>query len=357
MQSEFEQAQCLAGIGWRAQAMPGEITPEQRIGRVIAQHRAGYELHDGQRTFNAQPAAPFLRRGVDPLSRPAVGDFVLWRPASPPLIERVFPRRSVLKRGAAGEAHAQQLIACNVDLACVLMGLDGDFNPARVERYLLLIEGSGAEPVVVLTKADLAADPQAGVSLLRARLAAEIPIFAVNAKSAESIRPLRERLGPGSTGVLLGSSGAGKSTLGNTLLGEARQATAGVRAADSRGRHTTTHRALLRIPDGGCLIDTPGMRELRLTGEEEFEAGQFADLEALSQDCRFGDCAHLGEPGCAIQAALADGRLDFARWRNYLKLRAERDQAVETAEARLRARAGNVSARAGLRRGAPLRER
>jgi ribosome biogenesis GTPase len=332
----------LARIGWSAPSSPHDVAPPQFLARVVAQHRAGYQLHDGEATFNAQPAAKFLRRDVDPLDRPAVGDFVVVAPASPPTIERILPRRTALKRGAAGESHRRQLIATNVDTVFVLVGLDGDFNPARIERYLLLIHGSGAVPVVVLTKADTAvgavgADGADGaVAGLRQRLAGAVDVVAVNAKSAASVAPLLPWLGPGRTAVLVGSSGAGKSTLTNTLLGEARQATGAVREHDSRGRHTTTHRALILLPSGGCLIDTPGMRELKLTGEEELDEGQFADVDELAQSCRFGDCTHAGEPGCAVQAALADGRLDPARWQNYLKLRDELAAAADTLEARLR---------------------
>lgn len=339
MQPPPDDESRLTRIGWSASSSPEAVAPPQFLARVVAQHRAGYQLHDGEATFNAQPAAKFLRRDVDPLNRPAVGDFVVVAPASPPTIERILPRRSELKRGAAGESHRRQLIATNVDTVFVLVGLDGDFNPARIERYLLLIHGSGAAPVVVLTKADTAGDgAEAAATELRQRLTEAIEVVAVNAKSAASVAPLLQWLGPGRTAVLVGSSGAGKSTLTNTLLGEARQATSAVREHDSRGRHTTTHRALILLPSGGCLIDTPGMRELKLTGEEELDEGQFADVDQLAQSCRFGDCTHTSEPGCAVQAALADGRLDPARWQNYLKLRDELAAAADTLEAQLRRR-------------------
>ncbi|HEY0230214.1 MAG TPA: ribosome small subunit-dependent GTPase A, partial [Dokdonella sp.] len=257
-------------------------------------------------------------------------------PGAPPTIERILPRRTELQRGAAGESHKRQVIATNIDAVFVLSGLDGDFNPARIERYLLLIQGSGATPVIVLTKADTATANEAAHEELRRRVPAAIEIFAINAKSSDSVAPLLAYLGPGSTAVLVGSSGAGKSTLTNTLLGEARQATSAVREHDSRGRHTTTHRALIQLPSGACLIDTPGMRELKLTGDEAIDEGQFADIDELAQSCRFGDCSHQSEPGCAVQAALADGRLDPARWHNYLKLRDELAAAADSLEAQMR---------------------
>ena len=338
MQLATEEEDRLARIGWRALPLPTDAPIGARVARVVAQHRAGYQLHAGDGMFNAQPAARFLKRDLDPLLRPAVGDFVLYVPAAPPVIERVLPRRTELKRGAAGESHRQQLIATNVDAVFVLSGLDGDFNPARIERYLVLIEGSGATPVVVLTKADRAdAAARAALDELGRRIPG-VALFAVNARDAASVAPLLPWLGLGATAVLVGSSGAGKSTLTNTLLGESRQATAAVREHDSRGRHTTTHRALIALPSGGCLIDTPGMRELKLTGEETLDETRFADIEVLAQDCRFGDCGHSSEPGCAVQAALADGRLDPARWQNYLKLRDELAAAADTLEAQLRRR-------------------
>ena len=335
MESSANVQQRLARIGWRAEALPSDAPADASIARVVAQHRAGYELHDGAETFNAQPAPRFLKRGIDPAERPAVGDFVLISPGTPPQIDTVLPRRTLLTRAAAGERHQVQIIAANVDTVFVLNGLDGDLNAARVERYLVLVEGSGAKAVVVLTKADRSEDADATIAALRARMP-DVEIVAVNAKSRESIAPLVEYLGPGDTAVLVGSSGVGKSTLTNTLLGETRQATAAVREHDSRGRHTTTHRALIMLPSGGCLIDTPGMREIKLTGDEDLDAGQFADIDALAQACRFGDCSHQSEPGCAVRAALADGRLDPERFANYQKLRGELAAAADSLEAQMR---------------------
>ena len=332
----------LSLIGWRGTlpALPAD-PPGLRVARVIAQHRAGYELHDGDHAFNAQPAPRFIKPGIDPSERPAVGDFVLVTSAKPPSIERILPRRSELARAAAGERHQRQLIATNIDTVMVITGLDGDFNPARVERYLMLIEGSGATAVVVLTKSDLADDADASVADMRRHVSSRTEIHAINAKSAASVAPLLGYFGPGTSTVLVGSSGAGKSTLTNTLLGEARQATGAVRETDSRGRHTTTYRALIQLPSGGCLIDTPGMREIKLTGEETLDGDQFGDIEELSQACRFGDCSHLSEPGCAVRAALEDGRLDNARWHNYLKLRDELSTAADSLETQLRRKSEN----------------
>ena len=334
-----EEMRLLSTIGWRGEAPPmPEGTVGLRLLRVVAQHRNGYRVHDGAAEFPAQPAPRFLRRGGDPSERPAVGDFVLVEPTAPLLIRDVLPRRSELSRAAAGERYQRQVIATNIDWVIVLMGMDGDFNPRRIERYLALIQGSGAQPVIVLTKRDKvddAAFAQAATSV-RELLPAQVELHGINAKDSASVAPLLAHLQHGDTAVLVGSSGAGKSTLTNTLLGVQRQATNTVRDNDSRGRHTTTHRALIALPSGGCLIDTPGMRELKLTGDEELGQAGFADIETLALQCRFGDCAHGNEPGCAVRAALGSGTLDAARWANFLKMRDELSATNDTLEAQLR---------------------
>lgn len=344
-----ERLRRMQTIGWRADAELPALGSDERLARVIAQHRNGYRLHDGAVEFGAQPAARFLRRGGDPLERPAVGDFVLVAGAAPPTIEQVLPRRTLLSRSAAGERHIRQLIAANVDSVIVLMGLDGDFNPRRVERYLTLIQSSGAQPVVVLTKLDKV--ESAVAATMRAELCRaipDIPTHALNAKDAASVAPLLSYLQPGDTVVLVGSSGAGKSTLTNTLLGVERQSTAAVRGNDSRGRHTTTHRALIQLPSGGCLIDTPGMREIKLTGDEDLGAASFADIETLALECRFGDCTHGNEPGCAVRSALESGALDHGRWQAYLKLRGELTLATDALETQLKRKAAARGANKAL---------
>lgn len=332
--SPAQTVHALHRIGWRGELPP--LTGGRHLARVSAQHRAGYEVHDGEHAYNVQPAAHFLKRGLDPAERPAVGDFVLVEPGTPSHIVEVLPRRSVLARAAAGERHARQIIATNIDIALVLTGLDGDFNPARIERYLALVEGSGARAVAVLTKRDKVDGGTAAERLaaLRERLPADTPVIAINGKDTASIAALDGLLAPGTTAVLVGSSGAGKSTLTNTLLGESRMATAATRSTDDRGRHTTTHRALLPLAGGACLIDTPGMRELKLTGDEDLEL--FEDIDALTEQCRFADCSHGNEPGCAVREALEAGELDFDRWQHYRKLHSEREEQAARYEDRLR---------------------
>jgi ribosome biogenesis GTPase / thiamine phosphate phosphatase len=345
MQLPEDQQERLRSIGWRpVPAGPrSEVdafgTP--RMARVIAQHRNGYRVHDGLTEFAAQPAPRFLRRAADPQLRPAVGDFVLIGDERPPVIQQILQRRTILIRAAAGERYQQQIIATNIDYVFVIMGLDGDFNPRRVERYLLLIQGSGAMPIIILTKVDKVdnATFDDAVAALRGVLPATVEVRGVNAKDRTSVASLLPYLQPGDTAVLVGSSGAGKSTLTNTLLGVERQATNDVRENDSRGRHTTTHRALIALESGGCLIDTPGMRELKMTGSEDLADGGFADIEALALECRFGDCTHQTEPGCAVRAALESGAIDGARIESYMKLQSELAAASNTLEAQLRRKA------------------
>ncbi|MDZ3798963.1 MAG: ribosome small subunit-dependent GTPase A [Xanthomonadales bacterium] len=314
--------------------------PGARPARVSEQHRSGYVLSDAPDAgFRAESPPEWQRRpvfsadGVPLHERAAVGDWVLHDGRR---ILALLPRRSAIKRAAAGEHYQQQVIAANVDTALVVCGLDADFNPRRIERYLLLVGGGGVQPVIVLTKADReGADADAALAALADLRAQGVPVLALNARDADAVAALLPWLGPGMSAVLVGSSGAGKSTLTNSLLGEQRMKTAQVREHDSRGRHTTTHRALIALPAGACLIDTPGMRELKPTGEEELADGGFADIEAIAAQCRFNDCAHHSEPGCAIGAAIEAGTLDPARVANYLKLRDEVAGAADRLATRL----------------------
>jgi ribosome biogenesis GTPase len=321
----------LSRIGWREQdalALAAPRAPGLQLARVVAQHRNAYDVHDGRHEFSAKTPAALVRRGLDPLLRPLVGDWVLLEAGTPPMILSVLARRTLIARAAAGERFQKQGIAANIDTALIVCGLDRDYNPRRIERYLALIEGSGVNAVVVLTKLDLAPDAQEKLGEIETLLGASVPVLAVNAKDPETATRLAPWCQPGHTLVLMGSSGAGKSTLTNTLLGEARQRVAAVRASDSRGRHTTTMRSLIALPSGACIIDTPGMRELKLTGTERLETGHFGDLEALAAGCRFRDCRHEREPGCAIRAAIAAGTLAPERYDHYRKLLDERGRAA-----------------------------
>jgi len=259
---------------------------------------------------------------------PSVGDWVALRPPTGDgraLVHAVLPRRSKFSRKVAGQRTEEQVVAANVDTIFLVSGLDGDFNPRRIERYLTAAWDSGAQPVVVLNKVDRCADPER--CLLEAEaVAMGVPVHRVSALTGEGCEALLPYLGPSRTVSLLGSSGVGKSTLANRLLGREAQRTGDVREGDDRGRHTTTHRELFRTPDGALLLDTPGLREVQLWEADQGLESAFADLEELAESCRFRDCRHEGEPGCAVEAAIRSGELAAERLESYRKLQRELHQ-------------------------------
>ncbi|ROO29159.1 ribosome small subunit-dependent GTPase A [Salinisphaera orenii] len=328
----------LRAIGWPHEGAPpaGRWAttiaghPDARPARVVEQHRSGYIVSEGRGDgFRIESLPEWQRPATAPEARPAVGDWLLisGNAGGKPSAVALLPRHSAIKRAVAGERYAQQVIAANIDTVFIVCGLDGDFNPRRIERYLLLVRG-GARPVIVLTKADTDGGRDGPTATAARALATELAtrdlsVFAINARQPESTAVLAPWLAAGRTAVLVGSSGAGKSTLTNTLVGHERMQTGTVREKDARGRHTTTHRALIALPSGACLIDTPGMRELKPTGEEDLAETHFADLDALARRCRFRDCRHRQDPGCALRAAATAGTVDAARLAHYLKLHGE----------------------------------
>jgi len=265
-----------------------------------------------------------LRHQADSLS--AVGDWVAIRPSpgeDTGTIEAILPRRSKFSRKVAGELTVEQIVAANIDTVFLIMGLDGDYNPRRLERYLLLAHESGARPVVILNKSDVADHLAEDMDEIRA-LAVGIPVHAISAKERDGIDVIAGYLGPGRTGALLGSSGVGKSTLVNALLGEEKFKTREVRASDSRGRHTTRHRNLILLPEQrGLLVDTPGMRELQLWSQGDGARDTFDDILELAQGCHFTDCRHRDEPRCAVKQSVEEGALAADRLEGFLKLQDE----------------------------------
>jgi ribosome biogenesis GTPase len=258
-------------------------------------------------------------------------------------IHGVLPRRSAFVRKVAWAETKPQVVAANVDVVFVVCGLDANYNVRRIERYITLAWESGAQPVVLLTKADLSDDVQTFVYEVES-VAFGIPVHAVSATLGDGVESVRSYVPHGRTAALLGSSGVGKSTLVNALVGEELLATRDVRP-DGRGRHTTTHRQLVPLPDGGLVLDTPGMRELQLwEADSGFEAA-FQDLESLAERCRFTDCAHGREPGCAVRAALADGTLDLERFESWRKLQRELERLARKQDARARSDARKDRAR------------
>jgi ribosome biogenesis GTPase len=294
-------------------------------GRVIRQSRDQSTIVTAKGECAAEVSGRFRHIARGPSDFPAVGDWVAARPVpdGPALIEAVLPRRTAFTRKAAGEAVEAQVLAANVDTVFLVSGLDGDFNIRRIERYLTTAWSSGAEPVIVLNKADLRPDLEAVAAEAKA-VAPGVPIVTVSALAEEGLENLAPYLAAGKTVAFLGSSGVGKSTMINRLLSEERFRTAAVSdAAAGRGRHTTTERELVRLPGGALLIDTPGMRELGLWADDDGLDRTFDEIEALASRCRFPDCGHEHEPGCAVRAAVESGTLDAGRWRSYLKLRRE----------------------------------
>jgi ribosome biogenesis GTPase / thiamine phosphate phosphatase len=316
---DFEAARVR--LGWKAERQSElEALGDAALvaARVVVEHRGAFVLA-GCAVQTARPAGRL--RGEGGLW-PTVGDWVAVAPAAGAgVIHHVLARTSLLERKRPG-ANEAQVVAANVDVVYAVTSAERPPNLRRVERTLAIVAAGGARPAVVLNKIDVARDPDADLRAL-ATVSGGAPCIATSAATGAGLEALRALLPPGETGAMIGPSGAGKSSLINVLLGGDRLATGAVRVSDAKGRHTTTRRELLELPGGGCLIDTPGMRELGLWETGDGVEQTFADLAELAAACRFRDCTHGGEPGCAVAAALASGALDADRFASFDKLRRE----------------------------------
>ena len=318
----------LHRLGWNAR-LSREFDNLQRgdciPARVSSDSRHIYTVISAMGELTAEVSGKFRAEAGAKTAFPVVGDWVAAVPRAAEgtaTIHAVLPRGGCITRRSAGEKTEEQLIAANIDTVIIVSGLDGDFNIRRLERYLTIAWASGAAPAIVLNKCDACEDPDARAAEVAA-ISPGVPVITASALRGDGLAALASLFSPGKTAVFVGSSGVGKSSLINALAGAELQDTGSVREDDSRGRHTTTRRDLLVLPGGAILIDNPGMREVGLWDAGEGLAGSFADIEALAAGCRFVDCHHASEPGCAVRQALDDGSLDPSRYRSYQKLRRE----------------------------------
>ncbi|NOY23072.1 MAG: ribosome small subunit-dependent GTPase A [Acidobacteria bacterium] len=318
----------LNRLGWRRYqlAMQPNLEKNVHVGRVTAESKRYYFLSDGHNDYLAEVSGKLLHRTTALADFPAVGDWVLFQtPESRDraAIHRILPRHTTLKRRAVRSTEESQVIAANLDTVFIVYAADENFKSGRLERFLAIVHDSGAVPVVVLSKVDLMLENREMVYRETLTMTSGVPIVMLSAKTGEGMGGLLRHLDPGSTCCLIGPSGAGKSTLLNFLAGSEVARTADVREFDMKGRHTTTKRELFVLEDGQILIDTPGIREVGLMVGEDALASVFSDVAAVAANCRFRNCTHRHEPGCAVRTSVASGELDQGRVNRYLKLMAE----------------------------------
>jgi len=349
--STFSSDGALAVLGWTPRldaAFAALGRPDLTPARVAAVHRGRLDMMAAAGPLSGVPAGRLSHEAASAADLPAVGDWVAADPETG-LVQELLPRKGGIAR-AAGDGRAEpQVLAANVDLALVVGSLNRDFNLRRLERFLALAADAEAEALVVLSKADLSADPAGEALDVRAGLGGVVPVLAISVVDGTGLEALGAWLQPGRTAVLLGSSGVGKTTLLNHLTGEERP-TLPVRESDDRGRHSTSHRELVPLAGGGLIIDTPGLRLPRVWEQAAGLRSVFADVEALAAQCRFRDCTHRGEPGCAVAAAIADGRLPADRLAGMEKLAREEEALDARREARVRAESKPAPKRVSSRR-------
>lgn len=322
----------LRELGWdeNLETAFSRYTGPYTAGRVACQHKTVFDVLIPQGSMRVGTSGALRRLG----KVPAVGDFVVMldQPETGSrMIVDILPRRSMLSRGAPGEGGAEQAIAANVDVVCIVTAAGADFNVRRIERYLAVVHASGARPVIVINKADLADDP-AAVAAEAAEVSGDVPVVTLSARDGSGLSALDPFLGVGTTVVLVGSSGVGKSTLINALLCDEVQETGDVRSRDEKGRHTTTVRQLFRLPGGALVIDNPGIREIQLGNAAAGMGETFADIIELATGCRYPDCRHENEPGCAVREAVEAGILSEKRLESYLRLNKELEFQTEKSD-------------------------
>ena len=312
---------------WFQDRINAEKMQDFQLARIVSMNKNSYLISDGYSSVMAEVTGKLMFNAVTPLDYPAVGDWVyvqLFDDQSLALIHEIFPRKTLLKRKTAGKKVELQLIAANIDSAMIIQSLDSDLNLRRLERYLVMVSESDISPIVLLSKSDLMSPIEiSNMTSEIHNLMPDIKIIAFNCMDESGLDSVREALIPGLTFCLLGSSGVGKTTLINSLVNGALFETQAVREKDGKGRHTTTRRQMIFMDNGAMIVDTPGMRELGNFSVDVGISETFSEIVELTERCRFNDCTHTQEDGCAVQAALVDGTISEDRYQNYLKLKRE----------------------------------